>query len=355
MQNVQVESQRGIDVSGTTDAIRTLIERKIGEPMDKTGDDWNYECPFCNEAGQTHRIHINYVKKESAESHGMAICHGCGFGSRNLVTLIKALYGSLPKTLGRLLYRSQFSLDLDKVVRDMRTEMYGKGVGGESVGLPEGFRPLPFRHDPVARKIEKYLRSRGMTSTDIERSGVGFVRSGRLKGYAVFPCWMNGEVVYWQGRAALDSCRTKMYNPPCTYKQSILFGFDEVQSRRRIYIVEGVFDQLSFRGRAVGLLGKNMHDSQVKLLASLSAESYILCLDADTWTDVIRVGHRQVRRIPHYARLLRDRLGVRVGVVHLGERDPGHRKCFGRIHRLVQNKIRWVNSALDESMEALKR
>ena len=67
--------------------LQRFVEKKIGEPDSVEGADYNYVCPFCEQDGARHHLHINWSKGD----HGVCICHGCLYKNGSALAMLREL------------------------------------------------------------------------------------------------------------------------------------------------------------------------------------------------------------------------------------------------------------------------
>ncbi len=263
------------------EALRQIIEGVVGFPDGhNTAGDVDYRCPFCERAGydlQSH-LHVNYRK-------GVALCHQCGWKTKDLLYLIRALTGSVPRSL----LQAQMGVELVDFVRDMfQRAKKAEPAGASAVKLPEEFIPLTERpKDPTGRAVLRYLvETRAVTMEMIREVGVGYARTGRFNGYAIFPVYVCGELVTYTSRRVIGTS-AKAQHAPNSKSGLAIFNYDVAAKMRarRVFVGEGPFDAWAFHRRAdprdagCGLLGKVLHDDQARLLGQLDCEELCMCLD----------------------------------------------------------------------------
>ncbi len=146
-----------------------------------------------------------------------------------------------------------------------------------------------------------YLIGRGISFDQIDQYNVGVGLSGRLKDYVVFPVYMDGGLVYWQGRATWNPPEglsregkkawaeatgyrktLNPFNPPKGIEQAtageVIFNYDRALACPHVVITEGPVDAMKVGTHAVGLLGKGT-DTKVERLRRMRAQRYTIYLD----------------------------------------------------------------------------
>ncbi len=196
---------------------------------------------------------------------------------------------------------------LEKVQRDRVIDMvldgYHGGDGSLEVGRirtrPESTGPKVLKRidwpngvDMIAPRVALhapavlYLRGRGVDDQTMVERKLGFGRFGRLRDRIVFPCFMDGALVYWQARATWDAKERdddyrKTVNPYGASSMSALFGFDTARTHREVVICEGPMDAIKCGPHAVALLGKTAQPGKLARLVRMRATRYTVYLDPD--------------------------------------------------------------------------
>lgn len=144
-----------------------------------------------------------------------------------------------------------------------------------------------------------YLTRRGVDPNTAMQWRLGFGRFGRVKDYIIFPVFMQGELVYWQGRSIHDPPRgltpegrkewirehhyIKSINPVAMAGQAtagdVLLNYDRARHEPHVVIVEGPFDNIKIGPHGTGLLGKAATDAKIEKLLSMRAQRYTIYLD----------------------------------------------------------------------------
>ncbi|MCI0679946.1 DNA primase [bacterium] len=153
--------------------------------------------------------------------------------------------------------------------------------------------------EPVWRGLSAFLRTRGFSDLDMEKSGM-CIRSpkglyDRFRGRVMFPITdSSGRIIAFSGRIlddALDKQGGKYVNSPDTMlydKSRVLFGFDKakfsIRKERRAVLVEGQFDLvLSHQAgvcETVAVSGTALTPEHLAIIKRLS-EKIVFAFDAD--------------------------------------------------------------------------
>jgi len=176
------------------------------------------------------------------------------------------------------------------------------------VSKPKSLERLPRMHLPphcvdarMVPRVRAYLNGRGINDAMIIEWGILAGTKGRTLNYAVFPVFMDGGLVYWQGRASWDppahlvkeqrkgwikatNYRKTLnpFNAPLGIAQAtageVLYNYDRAKSRQYVVIVEGPADTIQIGDHGVGLLGKGT-DDKIERLRRMGARRYTIYLD----------------------------------------------------------------------------
>jgi hypothetical protein len=262
------------------------LEPVIGYPDEmKPGGDHDYPCPFCIKEGRSKisHLHVNYSK-------GKALCHGCGWKTSNLRNLLLAVLGRVPRSLivddgGD----RDFVDHIEAVLFGGREE---KEVEVQVPKLPDGFVPLVGRpSDNVGRAVHRYLvGERAVPFDRLVEVGAGYCLQGALRGYAVFPVHVGGQLVTYTSRRVPA---IRLNGPKVRHgafgrsASTALFNYDNCVGCRRLIIGEGPFDAFALHRRlnprhgGLASLGTMLHKRHIRLIESLEPEEVVVCYDAD--------------------------------------------------------------------------
>jgi hypothetical protein len=144
------------------------------------------------------------------------------------------------------------------------------------------------------------------------------------EGRLVIPCWKDRgrrELWYWVARAVKD-IEPKYINCAAP-KSGVVWGIDWYDvSDGYLYVCEGWKD--AYRMKGVALLGKEVSDSQVKVIAGLlgGRGKVRVLLDRDAWREGVIVGMRLGKVIGY------DK--VEVGLL-VALKDPGEGQSKGEV------------------------
>lgn len=163
---------------------------------------------------------------------------------------------------------------------------------------PRGFELVAYQQEH-AFAVNYLLGSRGIDWGAVQTYRLGCALHGRLKGYVVFPCFMDGGLVYWQARATwdppahLNRDQRKAWEKATGYRKTlnplnreqaaaaseVLFNYDQARVQPHVVICEGPVDAMKVGPHAVALLGKAPTEVKVERLLRMFAQRYTVYLD----------------------------------------------------------------------------
>jgi hypothetical protein len=280
------------------DLIEWLLEQ--GAKVRKGGQEYCVNCPKCGDVKK--HLYIN-------PSLGVAHCFRCGYSGRIEEVLVEGFGLSFTEVRELLRFAKESS------------NRNGAGAVTEKrVEFPEGSIELMKAGKGVERLLQEWCKEVGVSYEDLVD-----MKCRWWEGRLVIPCWKDRgreELWYWVARAVKDM-EPKYLNCPAP-KEGVVWGIDwyDVNDDGYLYICEGWKD--AYRMRGVALLGKEVSDSQVKVITGLVNGRIKLrvLLDRDAWREGVMVGMRLGGVIGY------DK--VEVGLLVL-LKDPGEGRSKGEV------------------------
>jgi len=151
-----------------------------------------------------------------------------------------------------------------------------------TLDLPKGFVPV-FRktRDPDVRAVKNYLLSRGLTLSDMIRWRVLTTTTGRFRRRAIVPSFdLEGNLNYYVGRS-IDEGEFKYLNAKVS-KSEIIFNEVDVNWKKPIVLVEGVFDAIKSIPNTIPILGSTLSSNSYLYRCLMKNQSnVIVSLDPD--------------------------------------------------------------------------
>ena len=265
-----------------------------------------YFCPFCNHYKKKLEVNLE------TEDWQCWVCHTAGNSIRSLFKRLRvnhAFYTELYKLVGKKGYRPKESTDEKQQI----------------LSLPEEFIPLrlPCKTLECGNALS-YLKSRGITRTDILRYNIGYCESGEFRRRIVIPSYdANGNVNFFSARAYYENTTMK-YMLPAWSKDII--GFELfINWNEPISLVEGQFDAISIRRNAIPLFGTTISDRIREAIVENGVWRVNIILDNDALKSAIRI-------FDEIEKLKGD--GVDVHLIILKDKDPSV-LGFAKINEII--------------------
>jgi DNA primase len=262
-----------------TEEIEVLLEL-IEDVLDKpkkvydSKHQYGYDCPNCmnikglDKGDNKGNLEINLNKF-------VFHCWGCGVSG----------------PLGRLF--DDYGTKKQKKVYELikPEELKQKEKNKVRLRLPEGFTQFKDSNPRFIPHIEayRYLQSRGITDDIIERFKIGYTAVGDYAYRIVVPSYNTENTLnYFVARSFVPK-KMKYKNPPVP-KDEIIFGENNIDWKKDVYLCEGVFDSF-FLTNPIVMLGKKMSKLLFETLYNKAEANIIICTDGDAWTDALKLYH----------------------------------------------------------------
>lgn len=217
--------------------IRSLLDKAFGQGIpEKTGDNYAVSCPACKGNNKNKKKLIVHLRKMWYH------CWVCDLKGRNVVWLIKKYRPDL------ISIDDNYSYKAPEVVVEEEPPLE----------LPNGHRFLGLSAiDPDISATKKYLRARGLVSDDIYRWRILATPSGPFRRKAIIPSFdAEGNLNYYVARA-IDQTPYKYRNAKVP-KKSIIFNEIDINWKKPIILVEGVFDAINCPDNTIPILGSSL-------------------------------------------------------------------------------------------------
>jgi len=238
-----------------------------------SGDERIVRCFFC---GKKDKLYINIVKKKF-------FCYRCGAGVGGTITSFIRDHRGVTEQEAWTILRSGEYLGLP--TRDYE-QFYDKQIyKPRATILPDEYAPLyPLDEGTImARRAVAYLRTRGLTDADFLFYRIGYCLDGRYHHRIVVPVTLEKEVVYFVarlfwgwGKRYLNPSHAEIEIDP----SALLFNWDVAKHASTLQLGEGAFDAIGIGDEAAGLLGKQVHENQLRVLETGKFKQVEIWLDS---------------------------------------------------------------------------
>tara|TARA_R110000744_G_scaffold151931_4_gene265673 strand:+ start:16672 stop:17583 length:912 start_codon:yes stop_codon:yes gene_type:complete len=242
-----------------------LFENVLGKSM-TSGNEATFTCPYCNHHKK--KLVINII----TQKWHCWVCGVKGVGAERIFRQVGS-HGRVKEL--HMLTGVKRKVDNSKEV--------------EHVSLPLEFKPMVDgnANNPEFRNAAKYLKSRGVTKTDVLRYNIGYCDSGQYKGMVVIPSYDSfGILNYFVGRAYYES--DFKHKNPKTSKDVV--GFELlINWNEDINICEGVFDAIALGENSIPIFGKFLPKSLRSKLRQNKVKRVNIVLDSDAKSESIKL------------------------------------------------------------------
>lgn len=307
------------------------VEEALGPAKDRSGHDYDFDCPFCS--GGT--LHVNPYKVNegsSGKTYGAAICHQCGYATRDLHKMLRRLGVTTLSTPS-----TEFVGTLDELGALIHGRHDDLSMSSEC-GLPDEYSPIHGNTSSIATVFRRYLKSRGVTDRQIRRHAIGFCTEGRYSGYLIIPVHdpYDGRVVYFTNRRVVGMRNgPKVLNPKGVSIGEHVFNLRGAVEKGWGVITEAPFDAMAFGDKGVATMGDHVTDRQLSLMRQSGVKEWTVAFDSLA----IRSAYRSAFR-------LSQSVDADVTVLHLPTRIPkrktripAHRMTLPRLLRKIDQLV----------------
>ncbi len=207
--------------------------------LESSGKNISFCCPNCKETRKEKKKLV--VQLESGWFH----CWVCGFSGKNITYLFKKF---APSHLRQCTETFDCKPAYTRIQPDQVIER---------IDFPLDAKLIVTSNDPDARAIFSYLKSRGLTKSDMCRWRVCFSNEFKFRRKAIFPSFdLTGKINYYVARA-IDEVKFKYTNAKVP-KSDVIFNEVDIDWSRPVVLVEGVFDAIKCPDNAVPILGSTL-------------------------------------------------------------------------------------------------
>jgi hypothetical protein len=158
------------------------------------------------------------------------------------------------------------------------------------VELPEGSKLISLGDGPIGKAARRYVKKRGFDVDDLALKGVSYGTTGEYFGYIIFPYYIKGELVYYQGRLFMGD-GPKMKNPLDTQfgigKSQVVYNLDAFYIYNTAYLVESITNALTLGDIAGGINGKTISPQQMSSIIMAPCQRVVVILDPDAIEEAI--------------------------------------------------------------------
>ena len=243
-----------------------LIESCFGDAK-ITNDNKNavVYCPACKHHGKDKKKLAIGIEK------GMYHCWVCEIKGRNIGSL--ALKYSIQKKAAVNLYTYYKKGNDHDAIRIEKEKI---------IELPKDFRLIGEDRSFKTRLARVYLTNRGFSEKDIWRFRVGISNKYEFKNRIIFPSFDDQQNLNYYTARTYDKDQKRRYQNCAISRKDIIFREFDIDFKKELILVEGVFDLLHTPWNSTCILGSWI-DKKYKIFQKIIQHKtpIILCLDFD--------------------------------------------------------------------------
>lgn len=272
----------------------SLVNSVLGSGKPTARGNYAYHCPFCNH----HKPKLEVQLLENKEGQNRWACWACMKKGNSIYSLFKQV-----KT-------DQSKLDEVKKLVKSSYNSIKDYIQTSSVSLPKEFKPLTNTFNTFeTRHVSHYLKSRGITHSDIIKYNIGYCDSGEYNNMIILPAYNEeGTLNFFTGRSIEKDPYIKYKNP--SVSRNITPNAHLINWSLPVILCEGIFDAIAIKRNVIPLLGKNIQQDLMKKLIRPQVKEIYIALDKDAMD----------QSITHCENLLSE--GKTVYLVDLDDKDP---------------------------------
>jgi len=262
-------------------------------------------CPFC-EGGENREFSFDINVEKGVARCWRAKCSWAGSFAAFLVKYLdidyedakKILEGEEPKTSDELLGLIN---RLKVKIEEGSQELQGGSIEPFQSWV-EGVTPVTSKNAPEwlldwLRDVRGYEPERFLTDHSL------FIpaRHSRYDGRVIFRV-TSDESLGFIAYSTKKDLTPKTLNPPGAILSKMLYNYNAVRNKKKIFICEGVFDSarlVSWNLPAVSLFGVAISAEQIGLLVRSQAKELIVCLDNGAEKKSFDIARQLVRSCPN--------------------------------------------------------
>ena len=244
--------------------IINILDEVLGVGTSLKGNEQSHHCPFCHHHKKKLQINL-----DTQQWH----CWVCDAKGRKIQTLLRKLQVDSSKI--KKIYEiygddyivSTTSTDEEKV--ELRLPSEFKSL----LDIPKGINPL-------YRKVEQYVKNRGITKEDIIRYNIGYCDGGIYNNRIIIPSYdVDNRLNYFIARSVYEEEKFKYKNPPVS--KNVTIFENQINWKEPITLTEGVFDAMAVKRNAIPLLGKFIPKTLMDSIYKNGVKRISVILDKD--------------------------------------------------------------------------
>ena len=223
----------------STKDIKDVVVKAFGKgAFSRDGINFAVRCPICKDARSEKKKMV--IRLDDGRYH----CWVCGAKGLSVKKLISRLRPDvLPAETDLQLFKRS-----DVEVKE------------EKLSLPDGaiFLAGAESKDPDMLAVKKYLRARGLSSIDFHRWRIMAAKTGTFRRKVIIPSFDDcGELNYYVARTINLNDSIKYRNSQVS-KEEVVFNEIDINWKKEVILVEGVFDAIKCPENTIPILGSSL-------------------------------------------------------------------------------------------------
>jgi DNA primase len=287
------------------DLILGVLESVLGKGKQflKTGD-YGFYCPLCNHKNPKLIVNLNTGK------YNCFTCHPATKGQTPL-TLLKKIGAPSDKVLELKGYLGYLKKEDESIIT--------------TVSLPKEFISLLDNNNTLEkRQALAYVKSRGITESDIIKYNIGYCSNGRYRNRVIIPSYNKRGIANYFMARSFEKNPSRKFDAPTCNKAEIIGLENTINWSVPIILCEGIFDAIAIKRNAIPLFGKTIPKAIMLKLAESQVKTVYLALDKDALKEALNYSEKLVN------------MGKEVYLIELDGKDPSD-LGFEKITELLHN------------------
>lgn len=287
------------------DLILGVLESVLGKgkQFPKTGD-YGFYCPLCNHKNPKLIVNLNTGK------YNCFTCHPATKGQTPL-TLLKKIGAPSDKILELKGYLGYLKKEDESIIT--------------TVSLPKEFISLLDNNNTLEkRQALAYVKSRGITESDIIKYNIGYCSNGRYRNRIIIPSYNKRGIANYFMARSFEKNPSRKFDAPTCNKAEIIGLENTINWSVPIILCEGIFDAIAIKRNAIPLFGKTIPKAIMLKLAESQVKTVYLALDKDALKEALNYSEKLVN------------MGKEVYLIELDGKDPSD-LGFEKITELLHN------------------
>jgi len=282
-----------------------VLESVLGKSKQfpKTSD-YGFYCPICNHKNPKLIVNLKTGK------YNCFTCHPSTKG-QNPVTLLNKIGAPNDKIVELKGYLGYLKKQDETIIT--------------TVSLPKEFISLLDDNNTLEkRQALAYVKSRGITESDIVKYNIGYCSNGRYRNRIIIPSYNKRGIANYFMARSFEKNPSRKFDAPTCNKAEIIGLENTINWSVPVILCEGIFDAIAIKRNAIPLFGKTIPKAIMLKLAESQVKTVYLALDKDALKEALNYSEKLVN------------MGKEVYLIELDGKDPSD-LGFEKITELLHN------------------